>query len=272
MIVTSWKPEDLIAGSSELSLYPFCKESDITLYINNRIHLKVYSKALDDVILATSNISQRGLGTIPRYNFECATLLENLSSDDRLYLAQVQKDAIHVDDELYHELSTWYEKQEKKKQKKMQIDEIIPLKTKESFLISALPMTKSVELLEDVYQKFSKGIRIKDVEVRDCVFHDLANYSIELGLSKNAFRKKLISKFFKHPFIKKIDEFIDPEAYFGRIKEWVQKNCTDVPIPSRRELTGNVQVLLEWFEKLGNGKYVIDIPGARSQRIRKTTP
>ena len=53
------------------------------------------------------------------------------------------------------------------------------------------------------------------------------------------------------------------------MKEWVQDNCTDVPVPSRRELTGNVQVLLEWFVALGDGRYVVDVPGAHSQRIRK---
>ena len=81
--------------------------------------------------------------------------------------------------------------------------------------------------------------------------------------------QELSAKFFSHSFIQKIDEFIAPEAYFGRIKEWIQDNCTDVPVPSRRELTGNVQVLLEWFERLGGGKYEIDIPGRHSQRIKK---
>ena len=86
---------------------------------------------------------------------------------------------------------------------------------------------------------------------------------------EDQFLKKLKIQFFAHPFIQKIDEFINPEAYFGSIKEWVQNNCTDVPVPSRRELTGNVQVLYDWFEKLGDGKYVIDVPGSHSQRITK---
>ena len=41
------------------------------------------------------------------------------------------------------------------------------------------------------------------------------------------------------------------------------------PFPSRRELTGNVQVLLEWFVALGSGRYEVDVPGRRSQRIRR---
>jgi len=80
----------------------------------------------------------------------------------------------------------------------------------------------------------------------------------------------LKKKFFEHPFIQKIDEFIvNNEGFFGRIKEWVQTNCTDVPVPRRWELTGNVQTLYDWFEKLGDGEYEIDVPHSHSQKITK---
>ena len=36
-IITAWHPNDLLIGSSELELYPFCKDNNITLYINNKI-------------------------------------------------------------------------------------------------------------------------------------------------------------------------------------------------------------------------------------------
>lgn len=273
IIITTWHLDDLLSGSSELSLYPFCKKRGITLYINNRIHFKVYSVGLDDMILATGNISKRGLGTIPDSNYECATYVNNLNNDDRYYFARIQKEALHVDDEMYEELKKWYDKQEKKIQTVDEFDRIITSLGKDEFLISALPMTRNIDILGEAYFKINnRQPANNDDEIRDCVFHDLANYNIPLGLTKSAFKEQLKNSFFSHPFIKKIDEFIAPEAYFGRIKEWVQKNCTDVPIPSRRELTGNIQVLLEWFEKLGDGKYVVNIPGEHSQRIRRVKP
>jgi len=268
VIVTTWKPMDLLTGSSDLDLYPLCKKLGMVLYLNNRIHLKVYSTNFNDLILATSNVSSRGLGTISEFNFECATHIQNIENSDRRYFAQILKDSIHADDVLFREITIWYEQQEKIHVKD-EFKEFIPIKQKDQFLISALPMTKSVQTLEESYEKLSNQIIIEDIEIRNCVFHDLANYSIELGLSNEEFKEKLKKEFFSQSFIQKIDEFIQPEAYFGRIKEWVQNNCTNVPVPSRRELTENVQVLLEWFEKLGEGKYVIDIPGTRSQRIRK---
>ena len=49
------------------------------------------------------------------------------------------------------------------------------------------------------------------------------------------FINNYIFSFFTHPFIIKIDEFIEHGAHFGAIKEWIQKNCVDVPVPTRRD-------------------------------------
>jgi len=271
IIITTWNTPDLLAGSSELELYPFCKNHNITLYINNQIHLKVYSSALDNMIMSSANVSERGL--LPEGNFECATFVDKISSEDRLYFENIRKNARLVNDMMFEQLSKWYEKQIKRSYEKNIFDEIIDPPSERDFLISALPMTKDIEILEIGYSRINQGMKPSDDdEISNCIFHDLANYNIKLGLRNDEFRQKLKQEFFTHPFIQRINEFMNPEAYFGRIKEWIQNNCTDVPVPSRRELTGNVQVLLEWFEKLGDGKYVVDIPGEHSQRIRRVRP
>lgn len=268
IIITTWEPNDLLSGSSELELYPFCKEKKITLYINNKIHLKVYSIGLKSAIVASGNISHNGL--MPGGNHECGAFVDKLSNADRLYFEKIRNNAKLVNDEFYEPLLEWYKKQSKEIPKEIKLEDIISIPVKSNFLISALPMTKDVYDLVRGYEKINSGLEpSQDSETSACIYHDLANYNIDLGLTKEEFLKKLKIQFFSHPFIQKIDEFIDPEAYFGRIKEWVQVNCVDVPIPSRRELTGNVQVLYDWFEKLGDGKYVIDVPGSYSQRITK---
>ena len=140
---------------------------------------------------------------------------------------------------------------------------------KKSFLISALPMSRTVDEFAQCYLDIEKNNTIEDTEMRNCAFHDIANYSIPIGLSADEFRIKLKEAFFKHPFIIKMDGFIENGEHFGSIKAWIQDNCVDVPVPSRRELTANVQVLLKWFEDLGDGLYVVDVPGRHSQRIYK---
>ena len=268
VIVTTWKPRDIQSGSSELELYPFCKERNMTLYVNNDIHLKVYSVGLDSAILATGNISHRGLES--GGNHEAGTMIESLTIQDRMIFENIRNEARLVDDSMYEKIKNWCDENTVVKPTQVDLEEIAPAPKKDHFLISALPMTHCINDLIAGYQKISLGDKPSDnAETAACVYHDLANYGISTGLSETEFIASLTRNFFDHPFIQKIDEFIAPEAYFGRIKEWIQNNCTTVPVPSRRELTGNVQVLLEWFASLGNGKYVIDVPGAHSQRIRK---
>lgn len=270
IIITTWRPKDIQFGSSEVELYPFCKERNITLYVSDNMHLKVYSKGLNSAILATGNVSHRGL--LPGGNYEAGTMIERLTNEDRLFFEKIRLETRLVDDEMYEMVKKWNLDNKVELSEQLKLDDIAPLPIENHFLISALPMTRKIDDLVLGYQRITKGEEPSDdAEITSCIFHDLANYKILLGLSKEKFLEELSSHFFEHPFIRKIDEFISLEAYFGRIKEWIQGNCTTVPVPSRRELTGNVQVLLEWFAELGDGKYVIDVPGARSQRIRKVS-
>ena len=228
----------------------------------------MYSVNLENMILSTGNISQRGL--LPDGNLEMGAYVDEISIKDRLFFEQIRKNSILINDEIFEILERWSKDNPPIPQKDEEFPKVEKITTMDQFLISALPMTKEVEILQKSYDRLNQGnIASEDKEISDCVYHDLVNYNIPLGLSQDEFQKTLKREFFEHPFIQKIDEFINPEAYFGSIKEWVQDNCTDVPVPSRRELTGNVQVLYDWFEKLGDGKYVIDVPGSHSQRITK---
>ena len=267
VIVTTWEPKDIQAGSSELSLYPFCQRRNIALYVSQGLHLKAYSVGLANMILATGNVSRRGL--LPGGNYEAATKLD-LTVDDQIFFRRILKKARLVDDTMYEELVAWSEVNPTNLPDLPTLRDVISSQRKEDFSVSTLPMTRSVNELVAGYRRISTGQRPSDdSETAACIIHDLINYDIDAGLGDEEFVQNLTSAFFAHPFIQRIDEFISPEAYFGRIKEWVQDNCTDVPVPSRRELTGNVQVLLEWFVTLGNSKYMVDVPGKHSQRIRK---
>ena len=266
VIVTTWNPMDILSGSSDLKLYPFCKEHGISLYVHEHIHLKAYSVGLGSIMLATGNLSHRGL--LPGGNYEAATLLETLTNADRLFFERIRREAMLVDDAMYKELKNWIGDNDVQMPEQIPLSSIIS-ESQDDFLISALPMTKNFDHLVSGYIRINMNLPPSDdPEITSCIFHDLANYGTSPGLSEKEFVKVIAESFFAHPFIKRIDEFISPEAYFGRIKEWVQNNCTDVPVPSRRELTGNVQVLLQWFVILGDGRYVVDRP-RHSERIRK---
>ena len=267
VIVTTWDPNDMRSGASDAGLYPFCRERGYALYVNQVLHLKLYSVGLDDAVLATGNVSRRGL--LPGGNYEAAVRVA-LTPSDRLFLEEIRNGARLVDESMYDAVRAWLDDNPAEMATAPPLEDIAPGPGRGDFLISALPMTRNIGDLAEGYARIAEEKRPSDdPETAACIFHDLANYGVPAGLDGDGFLRELSSRFFAHPFIRRIDGFIDPEAYFGRIKEWIQDNCTDVPVPSRRELTGNVQVLLEWFVALGNGGYAVDVPGRRSQRIRR---
>jgi len=265
-VFVRWETKDLILDSSDLEIYPYLKSIGITLYRNPRLHLKAYLDEYKKCFLTSANISSRALNLpdYAKYNYEIGTIVENLDIEDRLYFSIIESESILITDNIYKQLL----EQLPEKKKEFPCEEDFNLKFEapdKDFLISSLPMTYSVETLFRIYEdkKF-----VNEVEL-NCALHDLAIYKIQLGLSSKEFREKLTSNFFSHPFVKAfLDNLkITNEIYFGAAKDWIHKNCTDVPTPRKWEITENTQILYRWIVKLGVGRYKIDIPGSYSERL-----
>ena len=203
-IITTWHMNDLLSpfASSELELYPFCKENNIALYINNKIHLKVYSVSLESAIVATGNISQGGLEGGHK---ECAVLVNELSSTDRLFFEKIRNEATYVDDDVYQKYLERYEELVNEVPKQIEYEDLVIVPKKDHFLISALPMTRNVDDLIKGYENINSGLKpSENSETCACIYHDLTNYNIESGLSNEEFLKKLKIQFKSHPFIRRV--------------------------------------------------------------------
>ena len=174
-----------------------------------------------------------------------------------MYFSIIESDSILITDNIYKQLC----EQLPEKKKEFPNEEEFHFKFEapdKDFLITALPMTYSIETLYRIYE--DKEF-VNDLEL-NCVLHDLAIYKIPLGLPSNEFREKLTEAFFSHRFVKGFLQNLEStgEIYFGTAKDWIHKNCTDVPTPRKWEITENIQILYRWIEKLGSGKYEVDRP------------
>ena len=270
-IITTWHINDLISGSSELELYRFCKKENITLYIHNKIHLKVYSINLESAIVTSGNISHNGL--MEGGNYEAGVLVDKLEISDRMYLEKIKRESIFVDDNVYQIYLDEYQKAKKQAPKQIDFEDPKINSQKDYFLKSELPMSENISELIEGYNKINLNSKpSENLETVNCIYHDLANYNIELGLSEKEFRSKLKERFFSHPFTVKINEFIETNerTQFGFIKRWVREHCTDVPLPRPWEFTKNIQILYHWFVELGDGDYETYVYSNHSESIRKT--
>lgn len=264
-VFVRWETKDLILGSSDLEIYPYLKDKGVALYRNPRLHLKAYLDEYKKCFLTSANISSRALN-LPQnssYNYEIGTIVENLDIDDRLYFSIIESDSTLITDSIYKQLK----EQLIEKKKEFPDEEEFSLKYEapdKDFLISALPMTYSVETLFRIYE--DKEF-VSETEL-NCALHDLAIYKIPLGLTPNEFRMRLTEAFFSHKFIKNFLENLETtnEIYFGSAKDWIHRNCADVPTPRKWEITENIQILYRWIIKLGEGKYKVDRPN-HSERL-----
>ncbi len=266
LIVVKWQPRDLLLGSSDLEIFEYCKDKNIKLFRNPRLHLKAFVDNYKRCFMGSPNISSRALN-IPEnshYNYELATIIESVSLDDRLYFNLILNDSLLITDSIYDQIKTQIQKKATEFPKETEFDLKIESPDK-NFLISSLPMTYNIKTL---YRICETRTAINDVEL-NCAMHDLALYGIPLGLSENEFMIALKAKFFDHPFIKAFLEnlSINNEIYFGSAKDWIHKHCADVPIPRKWEITENIQILYRWIVDLGEGKFKVDVPFQHSERL-----
>lgn len=263
-LVTTWDLSDLLSGYSDIKLFDECKKSGIYLFLNRNLHLKSYVADYRSLLTGSANLTGAGLGLTKKPNLETLVSMQTPEQRYLIFLAKVKRDSILVTDDIHDMFASALN--EFPKSDLEVVDRIgaiqaglnDQLMTSKHFLISALPMSRSIETLFDVLN----GNQNHEFEIVASARHDIANFDLESQSFSDIshFRRVLQDRFFDHPFIVALCEFIDRPRRFGSIKEWVQSNCTDVPVPSRRDLTGNVQVLYNWLVDLGDDRYQVTRP------------
>jgi len=279
-IVVRWEPNDFAFGSSDLEVFDICMEENIALYMNNRIHLKLFTENFKDAFLGSANISERAISSSDyQFNYETCTHVEAIDRHDRIYLINIINESTLITQELFDRI-------------KLQVPKTVDTSVQSfdlpytmidssDFLISKLPMTESPNLL---WELFSRNKIASSLQEENCLCHDISLYKMNINdLNERDWMEQLANNFFASPFITSFLQEIDSSVNdnngrrreglrFGAVRSWFSKNTTSAPSPRPFELTENVQILYRWIEELSKGKYIVTVPGARSQVIKKSKP
>ena len=266
-IVVRWEARDLILGASDIEVFELCREKGIKLFRNQRIHLKAFVDDYKRCLIGSANVSSAALN-IPetkRYNYELGTIVEELFFDDRLYFETILSESLLVTDSIYQQILD--QLPEKKRAFPNEGDlSLSILAPDKHFLISSLPMSRSIKTLTRIYLE-RKAIHDEEL---NCALHDLALYGIRPGLNADSFGYAMKESFFSHPFVRTFVQMVQlkgGQVYFGEAKDWIHKNCADVPLPRKWEITENLQILYKWLVELGDGVFIVDRPN-HSERLR----
>jgi hypothetical protein len=253
----------LVSGATDIELYDYCKEKGIYLFVNNRIHLKTYLVDYMRVLTGSANLTNRGMGEAQESNYETLVELPNVTSEYLIKLARIKGESIYVQESYFEDLkNAMLELKEKFKSNESEFEskqrEIDSRSKKDFYLISELPMSKNLNAIYSVL----KGCRVEDLCEKANAEHDIATYNLDKieYADYEEFRCFLRDRFLAHPFIKDLCDYVTECKRFGDIRNWVKNHCTNVPIPSSKNVTPNVQALYEWLKDVGSDRFYEKIP------------
>jgi len=248
-IVVRWEIEDLVKGVSDFEdLYIYCKDNDIALFRNTRIHLKALWNNENSILFGSANVTGKGMGERgANYNYELSGIANPISFDDISYLNYIIQVSELVNDKLFLEIKNLIDNIE------LPTFEFPELPTKkkieDEFLLSQLPMTSSPELLLEILH--NPNDFCLDDQLKAAHDNSLFNLNIELGHDSaikvlyNLFNQKAIVLKLKSAIIENPRKSLG----YGQVVRWIQENTTTVPTPMSWEIKKEqiVNNLYEWI-------------------------
>ena len=260
-IVTTWRPRDFLLGVNDLEVFSLCSNYQIPLLINNRLHAKVYLDYPKYSLISTANISNQAMGIkSKKYNYEVATKVEN-TLEDITYFDKILIESMEVNKEMYVNMKEYINSTDLEELS----DEYIFETVEDHFLISALPMSESVD---KIYQVYSGDMELA-FEEKQAALHDIYKYSIPLGLNYEDFLKQLKENFFSHKFIKSLLRYNGEGRRFGDLRAWIQEKTTSVPTPRRFEINDPLNHIYNLVVELSDGQYQKIQPGKHTWVLKK---
>lgn len=260
-IVVRWEIEDLIKGVSDFEvLYEYCKQFNIALYRNTRIHLKALWNNKESVFFGSANVTAKGMGEKGKnYNYELAGIANPISFDDISYLNFIIQESEFVSDSLFLELKSIVDSID------LPSTEMPELPTKkkieDEFLISQLPMTGSPKILLEILtnpNNFSLDEQLKAA-------HDKVLFDVNIEEDPKALYSQLKERFNSKAIIIKLkNDIIETPRHsmgYGQMVRWIQENTTSVPTPMSWEIKKEqfVNNLYEWVCCF-DGQYISEKP------------
>ena len=244
-VLTSWTSDSLLGGSADPEVFRVIEEYGGRLYLHDRIHLKLYVCSSHHAVLSTGNLTRSGLGFSSHPNIEASAVVELQPTDwDRI--SQLFSKSRRVTTEIYEKAVEFCETHRQKQEPAPRFTLPDEVATVEQFSWLSLPASKHPE---ELWRDYSGATPSATPEQEARMQHDLQIYDIQDGLGEESFHAVMSTAFLRHPFIKELGSWIKEEGHvgFGKVKAWLQRNCSDKPTPYRWELTPATQALYEWL-------------------------
>ena len=251
-IVVRWDERDLCGASpaSDLEVFAYCKEHDIDLLRNKRLHMKALWNNESQILLGSANITKSGLGLRNGSNWELNGLVSHMSMEDKSYLQGIIENpkTETVDQDLFDRLAAMRERTIVKEIKYEEVTKEVV----DPFDIDQLPQFK------DITSLYQAHLHSEDSSDLDKIDHDLHLYKIPRGLDESAFHERLISAFNNHEFVRAFVKYLSEEASrhgkeihrsmrYSEVRLLLFNKTTSQPTPIREIQNEITNIFYEWI-------------------------
>jgi hypothetical protein len=253
-LLLRFRLEDLINGSTDITIYDYCKQNGWKVFINLDLHSKVYIFDDQRFILGSANVTSSGLGLGEKNNIESMVFGE-LQPKELVKINKLFKESMQLNDLLFKKMMKQVEKIDLKMSNK-NYKEI----TWEDDILSHF--TEDVQFIwstELIFSNSPLNMNEHDMELLGIRADNL--YDIEL----------IRSKFKTCKAYKWLKSVVKTEMYFGELTEKLHSSLIDDPTPYRKDVKKLLSNLLNWIIELSINEFIIDRPNY-SQRVRRVYP
>jgi hypothetical protein len=280
VVVTSWDEMNLLQGSSNLDIYPFCDSRGWELKILNNLHAKAYAVEPDVLFIGSANLTRRGLLDKEPTNHELLYKINEPSREDWYQIEEIVTKSRTVTEDLFVQYTDWLANQQELPEVPAfdPFIESTPQSLEPSLPLSIRPM-RIWFFLTQMTREYHVANYVDTIEEIEIIQRDLKILGNPLGLYDigalseplrlDLWLTNVKDKYFSHPTVIAICDQIGNEwMRFGAIKQIVSELFRETET-DRDTITQYVQAFYQWVEELDQEEtFEFGIP-RHSQLIRR---
>lgn len=246
-IMLRFRMDDILKGSSDLSVARFCLDRGWKIFVRFDLHAKTYIVDNKRGIVTSANATNSGLGLGKRPNLEMGTLVA-IEQDDIKKIDRLFNDAIVLNENLLEEMDK----------------QIKAAEAGSSGNLPSCEWSKEItnKFIPEITTLFSYEIPNEQVDVNAYVDFLDEDFHGDRSALKNAFRWSNVYLWLLDTLRKN-----DNCLYFGALTEKLHNALIADPKPYRKDVKTHLSNLLKLIEELEMNEILIDRPNY-SQRIR----
>ena len=254
--VTRWRPDEILAGASDLEVWPLLREREnCNLFLRDDLHAKYY-RIDNSCLIGSANITNSALGWAPNSNLEILVPLSSQNISTTLFEQSLLASTLEVSESLYVYFSNMIDELRLQvADQKLILPEFPPHQASSNEVVFPqvgsheeklntwwIPKLRQPAHLYEAYKQELDGL---STTTRQDALIDLTAFELPGGLSKVVFRLFISWHLLQMPIVQHVDKFVSTPQRFGAVRNYIKS----LPCAEHDDFdaTHTWQTLMRWL-------------------------